>query len=194
MKLLIACDDETDLQVMVDDLQRAGLDPHSQAVVLSVADLLPVPRAAATTSALPAAAARASGRGGAQQARRTAELPPRSCVRCVPGWSAAEAQPTRRPAIVKNRCMVARPTSSAPKTAHTGRSCSAALRDGVDARRPSRASRACAAGPTPQRLPGHDDHLARRRHARRVAQLAPGCVRSRRTGCQPASTLTQRRD
>jgi hypothetical protein len=32
MKLLIACDDASDLQVMVDDLQRAGLGSVSAAV------------------------------------------------------------------------------------------------------------------------------------------------------------------
>lgn len=94
MKLLIACDDDTDLQVLFDDLQRAGLSPSSQAVVLSVADLLPVPGGAAT-SALPAAVQRARERTeqALAHARRTAESAAALLRAAFPGWNvSAEAQ------------------------------------------------------------------------------------------------------
>ncbi len=94
MKLLIACDDATDLPVMLADLQRAGLGPTAQAVVLSAADLLPIPATPVQTP-LPAATRRARERRARalDDARRTAETAAAQLRAAFPGWSvSAEAE------------------------------------------------------------------------------------------------------
>jgi nucleotide-binding universal stress UspA family protein len=94
MKLLIACDDATDVQVVLADLQRAGLAPTADAVVLSVADLLPSPPAPPDPPP-PAATRRAHERAARalQNARRTAEAAAALVHTAFPGWRVtADAQ------------------------------------------------------------------------------------------------------
>src|SRR5262249_3037439 len=87
MKLLIACDDLTDIQLIVADLQRAGLAATAEAVVLSVADLLPIPSAAPDAPA-PAPIRRAHERAARplEAARRTAEAAAAQVRAGFPGW------------------------------------------------------------------------------------------------------------
>jgi nucleotide-binding universal stress UspA family protein len=95
MKLLIACDDATDVKGMVADLRRAGLPASAQAVVLSVADLLPVPSGPSPATALPPAVRRARERVAREleAARRSAEVAAAALRATFPAWSiSAEAQ------------------------------------------------------------------------------------------------------
>lgn len=94
MKLLIACDDTTDVKGMLADLRRAGLPSGAQAVVLSVADLLPIPFDPPPTP-LPNAVRRARERATREldAARRTAEAAADVLRGAFPSWSiSAEAQ------------------------------------------------------------------------------------------------------
>src|SRR5262245_8225222 len=104
MKLLVACDDGTDVQVIVDDLRRAGLGAAVQAVVLSVADLLPVP-AGSPTAELPAAARRARERAARalEDARRTAAAAVAVLLAAFPDWTVSDETIADAPAwaIVK---------------------------------------------------------------------------------------------
>jgi nucleotide-binding universal stress UspA family protein len=94
MKLLIACSDATDVHIIGADLMRAGLEPTTHAVVLSVADVLPVPAGPAATT-LPAATRRARERmdRALDDARRTAEAAAATLRATFPEWTiSAEAQ------------------------------------------------------------------------------------------------------
>lgn len=94
MRLLVACGGESDVQVFLADLQRAGLPPTVAVIVLAVADLLPIPSAGEVTP-LPAAAQRARERAARmlEAARQTAEAAAAQLRAAFPGWSvSAEAQ------------------------------------------------------------------------------------------------------
>jgi nucleotide-binding universal stress UspA family protein len=94
MKLLIACDDATDVQGMMADLGRAGLPSSAEAIVLSVADLFPLPPGPPPTP-LPPAVRRARERVAREldAARRSAEVAAAALRATFPAWSvSAEAQ------------------------------------------------------------------------------------------------------
>jgi nucleotide-binding universal stress UspA family protein len=95
MKLLIACDNATEVAVVRDDLARAGLPPTTEAVVLSVADLLPVPSDATDQDPLPAPIRRARERvaRALAEARRIADNAAAQLHAAFPGWRvSAEAE------------------------------------------------------------------------------------------------------
>ena len=87
MKLLIACDVDTDAEILVADLQRAGLAAAGQAIVLAAADLLPIPPAPQQTE-VPAAVRRARERTerALAEARRTAAAATARLHAAFPGW------------------------------------------------------------------------------------------------------------
>lgn len=87
MKLLIACDGDTDVQSIAADLRRAGLPAAPEATVLSVADLLPIP-SSPDTAALPAAArrARAQTAHALEQAQRVAARAAAQLRAAFPSW------------------------------------------------------------------------------------------------------------
>jgi nucleotide-binding universal stress UspA family protein len=94
MKLLIACGPITDVQAIAADLHAAGLPAAVQAVVLSVADLLPVP-ASPDTADLPAAVRRARLQSAREleQAAQVAERAAASLRAAFPDWTiTVEAQ------------------------------------------------------------------------------------------------------
>ncbi len=94
MKLLMACDDSTDVKGLVADLRRAGLPPAVDAVVLSVADMLPIPSTPAATP-LPAAVrhAREQAARAIEAAQRMAESAAVQLRAAFPAWRIeAEAQ------------------------------------------------------------------------------------------------------
>jgi nucleotide-binding universal stress UspA family protein len=187
MKLLIACDDATDLQVLLDDLQRAGLGPSAHAVVLSVADLLPLPSGAATTSAPPAAVRHARERAeqAVAQARRTAEAVAARLRGVFPGWSVSAEAPADAPAWA----IVRKSDEWAPDLIVLGaqdRSALGRLLLGsvsqsvlLHAGRSVRIARACAAAPdAPQRLlVGVDGSPGAHAAVARIASRTwrPGC-------------------
>jgi nucleotide-binding universal stress UspA family protein len=94
MKLLIACDGATDLRALEGDLRRAGLPASGQAIVLSVADLVPVP-AGPPPAVLPAAVRRAREQTARalKEATQVAERAAAQLRAALAGWSiGAEAQ------------------------------------------------------------------------------------------------------
>ncbi len=94
MKLLIACGPTTDVHAIADDLRSAGLPSSVQAIVLSVADLLPVPPRPDRAD-LPAAVRRAreQTQRELEEARRLAERAAAELRTAFPSWTvAAEAQ------------------------------------------------------------------------------------------------------
>lgn len=94
MKLLIACGPSTDVQAIAADLHTAGLPAAVQAVVLSVADLLPVPPSPDTAD-LPAAVRRARQQSAREleQAGRVAERAAASLRAAFSDWTiTVEAQ------------------------------------------------------------------------------------------------------
>jgi nucleotide-binding universal stress UspA family protein len=95
MKLLIACDEATEVAVVCEDLARAGLPVTADAVVLSVADLVPPPADSPDAMPLSAAARRARERvtHALTDARRVADAAAAQLRVAFPGWRVeAEAQ------------------------------------------------------------------------------------------------------
>jgi nucleotide-binding universal stress UspA family protein len=94
MKLLIACDNTTDMQPMLADLKRAGLPPTAQTIVLSVVDLLPLP--SPPPGSPPSAAnqrARERIARAVDEVRHTADAAAAQTRAAFPGWSVtAEAR------------------------------------------------------------------------------------------------------
>lgn len=88
MKLLIACGDATNIQAIEADLRRAGLPSSVQAIVLTVADLLPIP-ASPDTAVLPAAVRRAREQTGRAlgEAQRVADRAAALLRTAFPGWA-----------------------------------------------------------------------------------------------------------
>jgi nucleotide-binding universal stress UspA family protein len=89
MKLLIPCDEIQHFAAIVDDLRRAGVGSHAEALVLSVADVLPPPEEAADDRSAPAAVQRARARivQAVERARQTAETAAAQLRDNMPGWT-----------------------------------------------------------------------------------------------------------
>ena len=102
--LLIACDGDTDVHSIAEDLRRAGLPAALRAVVFSVADLLPIP-APAKGRTQPAAARRARERTAQalEGARQVADRAAGQLRAAFPGWEIATEVQADAPAwaIVK---------------------------------------------------------------------------------------------
>lgn len=99
MKLLIACDEIPNLQPIVDDLRRAGIGTRADALVLSVADLLPPPEEAGDGRA-PAAVQRARARlaQAVERVRQTAEAAAAQLRESMPGWTVSAQATADAPA------------------------------------------------------------------------------------------------
>ena len=94
MKLLIACGPATDVHAIETDLRRAGLPSTVEAIVLSVADLLPIP-AGAENAKLPAPVRRAREQTARalEEARQVSEHAAAALRAAFPGWTiGAETQ------------------------------------------------------------------------------------------------------
>jgi len=99
MRLLIACDNSTDMPGMVADLQRAGLPRTAHALVLSVADLLPLPQPAADSPPSPAGQrARERIARALQEVRQNADAAAAQTRAAFPGWTISSEAKADAPA------------------------------------------------------------------------------------------------
>jgi nucleotide-binding universal stress UspA family protein len=105
MKLLIGCGPTTNVHAIEDDLHRAGLSGTVEAVVLSVADLLPIPPGEETAT-VPAAVRRAREHTARalENARQVAERAAATLRKSFPSWTIAANAEVDSPAwaIVRN--------------------------------------------------------------------------------------------